>query len=241
MACRIVSPPTVCHHRPAISRERVTISSDASPPKGGRTWISTKGKDGIAVIAAHTPLSEMRKGLLTHGDLMGKNTNDGTLIVPISTEVESSPALRKRLDVRKASPEMWIEAHASGTLRKNKRLGFAWRDQYLKERVCFEFGWAFLCVPRTRVTWGTPITEGDNHSITEAGWHIDRMLTLWPFPEDYFEAKFLEIELADGKSEGVGLVLRETSAAWIPAGFLVCGIIAEYDPRQEKWLEAIPC
>lgn len=41
--------------------------------------------------------------------------------------------------------------------------------------------------------------------------------------------------------EGVGLVLRRTSASWVPAGYLVCAIVAEYDPKAKEWKEAIPC
>jgi hypothetical protein len=167
--------------------------------------------------------------------------NDGTRVVPVHDDVEKSPALRRRLTVRKMTADEWIEAHASGTLRKNKRLGFQWREQYLQERVCFEFGWPFICVPRTRVEWGTPVTEGDNHAITEAGWHIDRMLTLWPYPEDHFEAKHLTIETEAWTRRGVGLILRQTSASWVPTGYIVCAVIAEYDSAKGEWKEAIPC
>lgn len=171
---------------------------------------------------------------------MALSNKDGTTVVPVSAEVRGSPALKARLAVREMSADSWIDAHASGTLRKNKRLGFAWRDQYLRERTAFEFGWAFICVPRTRVEWGTPITEGDNSAITEAGWHIDRMLALWPYPEDYFEVKHLTIELEGKTARGIGLIVRSTSASWVPAGNIICGVIAEYDDAK-GWLEATPC
>lgn len=168
--------------------------------------------------------------------------NDGTLIVPIHPDVRASPALQRRLAVRQMSAEEWVERHASGTLRKNARLGFSWRSQYLHERTVFEYGWPFVCVPRSRVTWGAAVTEGDNHAITEAGWHMDRMLALWPYPEDEFTAKFITVTQEDGPTkEGVGLVLRRTSASWVPAGYLVCAIVAEYDPKAKEWKEAIPC
>lgn len=166
---------------------------------------------------------------------------DDTQVVPVHPDVLGSPALRRRLAVRQMTAEAWIDRHASGTLRKNARLGFAWREQYLGERAAFEFGWAFVCVPRSRVTWGTPVTEGDNHAITEAGWHIDRMLTLWPYPEDVFEVKYSYIAYETGMVEGVGLVLRQTSAAWVPQGYLICALVAEYDEKLKTWKETTPC
>ena len=145
-------------------------------------------------------------------------------------------------NIRFMTEENWIETHGSGTLRKNRRLGFAYRDQYLSERIAFEFGWAFMLSPQTRVTFGTPMTEGDNHSITEAGWHIDRMLSRWPFREDVFEVKYIIYEAdSEHKREGVGLFLSETSALFIPPGNCVFGIIAEYFPDKKIWGEAIPC
>ncbi len=162
-----------------------------------------------------------------------------TQVIPISDIVRTSPALAKRQSIREMSPEDWIERYASGTLRKNKRLGMAWHSQYLTERVAFEFGWEFELQPRSRVTFGDAFTEGDVSAITEAGWHIDRYLELCVFPEDRVECKYLQVEYADGsKTEGIGMVVRETSAAWIGRGNLVFAIVAAFDPLTQAWQAA---
>ncbi len=162
-----------------------------------------------------------------------------TQVFPVTDVVRNSPALEKRLQIREMSAESWVERYASGTLRKNKRLGMAWHNQYLVERVSFEFGWEFGLQPRSRVTFGDAFTEGDVPSITEAGWHIDRYLELSVFPEDRLECKYLQVEYADAsKIEGIGMVLRETSAAWIGKGNLVFAIVAPFDPLNQVWKEA---
>ncbi|MEE3717648.1 hypothetical protein V2H45_12985 [Tumidithrix elongata RA019] len=162
-----------------------------------------------------------------------------TQILPISDAVRTSPALEKRLSIREMSAEDWIERYASGTLRKNKRLGMAWHNQYLTERVAFEFGWEFELQPRSRVTFGDAFTEGDVPGITEAGWHIDRYLELSVFPEDRLECKYLQVEYADGsKKEGIGMVVRVTSAAWIGKGNLVFVVVAIFDPQTQAWQNA---
>lgn len=148
--------------------------------------------------------------------------------------------VRKRIAVRMMSESEFIETHASGTLRKNKRLGFTSRSQYLHERAAFEFGYAFECTARNRVTFGDPFTEGDCKPLTEAGWHIDRYLTMSIFPEDYFEPKYIIVEDSDGsRREGVGIIVRQTSAPWVPSGFLVFAIIAEFNKAKGEWLPAV--
>jgi len=133
----------------------------------------------------------------------------------------------------------WIDKHASGTLRKNKRLGFSWRKQYLEERICWEFGWYFKCIPKSRVRFGDALTEGDCKEITEAGWHMERYISRWPFIEDEFEVTSIEATLADGTIEkGIGLVVKKTSANWIPVGHLVYAIIVP--EINETYLEARP-
>lgn len=135
--------------------------------------------------------------------------------------------------------ETFIEQHASGTLRKNRRLGMVWREQYISERIAYEFGWIFQCLPRSRVTFGDAYTEGDEKAITEAGWHIERYIELSCFPEDRFETKYLTVEHKDGtKREGIGIIVRETSAAFVPSGHIVFAIVAEYDTARACWLDA---
>ena len=159
--------------------------------------------------------------------------------VPVSRDVRRSPALKRRLAVRLIDAETFIENHASGTLRKNKRIGMAWNAQYLEERVVYEFGWEFECQPRSRVTFGDAYSEQDAHAVTEAGWHIERYKELWPFPEDYFEAKYVNVEYGDGRRrEGIGIIVRQTSAPFIPKGHLVFAIVAEFDPLAKRWRDA---
>ncbi|MEZ4402988.1 MAG: hypothetical protein R3B06_23400 [Kofleriaceae bacterium] len=162
-----------------------------------------------------------------------------TQIVAVDESVKASPALARRLALRTMDAEGFIEAHASGTLRKNKRLGMVWREQYLEERVAYEFGWEFQCLPRSRVTFGDAFTEGDCHAITEAGWHIERYLELSVFPEDRFETKYLNVEYKDGTvREGIGIITRQTSAAWVPGGHIVFAIVAVFDPVGKAWRDA---
>lgn len=159
--------------------------------------------------------------------------------VPLDEHVSGCAALAKRVKLRLMSADEFVEGHASGTLRKNKRLGMVWREQYLEERVAWEFGWCFQCLPRSRVTFGDAYTEGDNHSITEAGWHIERYIELSTFPEDRFETKYITVEHKDGtKVEGIGMIVRETSAAFVPAGHIVFAIVAEFDVVKADWREA---
>src|SRR5262249_36811643 len=133
--------------------------------------------------------------------------------------------------------------HASGTLRKNKALGMVWRSQYLEERTAYEFGWGFECLPRSRVTFGDAFTEGDCKPITEAGWFCERYMSLAQFPGDRCEVKYIVVDYGDGRQrEGVGLIVRETSASFVPDGHLVFAVVAAFDPVKKRWRGAQnPC
>lgn len=147
-------------------------------------------------------------------------------------------ALEKRTAIRTMSEPDWIERHASGTLRKNKRIGFAYRTQYLDERVAYEFGYGFQILPRSQITFGDPISEGNCSAITEAGWHIERFIETNIFG-DFAEAKYINASFRDKVEEGVGIIIRETSAPWIPSGHIIFSIIAEFDPLKKVWINAI--
>ena len=152
-----------------------------------------------------------------------------TKVVPLDAHLAACEPLKRRVALRMMSADEFIEGHASGTLRKNRRIGMAWRDQYLEELVAYEFGWRFECLPRSRVTFGDAHTEGDSKAVTEAGWHIERYLELSTFPEDRFEAKYIQVEDKDGrKREGIGIIVRETSASFVPGGHLVFAIVAVF-------------
>lgn len=137
------------------------------------------------------------------------------------------------------SSEKWIELHASGTLRKNKKIGFSWKNQYLNERIAYEFGWEFEILPASRVTFNDPFSEEDSKSITEAGWHCERYIIRNPFPEDVFECKYIIIEYPNEKRrEGIGLICKQTSAKFVKNGFLVFAIISEFNKEHNSYKRA---
>ena len=151
---------------------------------------------------------------------------------------ELPAAIQKRIKMRTMSAESWIENHGSGTLRKNKKIGFAWQKQYNAERIAYEFGYIFEICPKTRVLFNDPITECDCKAITEAGWFIERYLELSVFPEDYFETKYIIVEEPDGtRREGIGIIVRETSFQVAPGNFIFA-IVAEYDHKTKDYMKA---
>lgn len=170
---------------------------------------------------------------------MNDTTNLETKIVPLHDDIKACKALEQLVKLRTMSADDFIEHHASGTLRKNKRIGMAWHNQYLIERVAYEFGYGFECQPATRVLVGKAITEGDCHPVTEAGWHIERYQNTRPFPEDIVVPRYIHVTPAEGKPyEGLGMVLAQTSAPWIPKCHMVYAIIAEYDTIARTWKPA---
>lgn len=163
-----------------------------------------------------------------------------TMVVNMDPAIAECKPLAKRVAIRTITADEFVEQHASGTLRKNKKLGMTWRAQYLHERAAYEFGYGFDILPRSRVIFGDAYTEGDCKPLTEAGWHSERYLEMSIFPEDYFEVKYLHAETNDQKRrEGVGIIVRQTSAKWVPAGHLIFAIIAEFDPAKGLFLPAV--
>lgn len=143
-----------------------------------------------------------------------------------------------RIRLRMMSAEEWIEEHASGTLRKNKRIGMAWKKQYWHERVCYEFGYTFEMLPRTRVVYNDANTEEDCSAITEAGWFIERYKNLSIFFEDIFEVKYLIIEEQDGtRREGIGIIVKQTSFN-LPEGNIIFAIVTEFDLVKKEFKDA---
>ncbi len=148
--------------------------------------------------------------------------------------------IKNLVRLRTQSADEFINEHASGTLRKNKKLGFTWRSQYLEERVAYEYGWEFEIQPRSRVLIGIPFTEGDESAVTEAGWHAERYIERTIFPEDIFVVRYINVEYSWGeKKEGIGLVCKQTSAHWIPGGHTIFAFISEFDPNKGEWKEAV--
>lgn len=147
------------------------------------------------------------------------------------------------VEARLMSRQDFVAEYGSGTLRKNESVGMDVTGQYLHERTAFEFGWPFESIDETRVTWGQPISMPDCAPMTETGWHIKRYMSKSAFPGDQFETKYIIVEYPDGKrKEGLGLVVRKTSAQFVPARHMVFAIITEWDVHAEVYKEAInPC
>lgn len=162
-----------------------------------------------------------------------------TVVVELNKDFKDISLTNKRIKLRLMSEEDWINTHASGTLRKNKNIGMSYKSQYFEERIAYEFGWEFESQPISRVLWGVAFTEGDSSSVTEAGWHIERYINTNFFPEDKIECKYINVEYANGeKKEGIGMIVRETSASWIPKGNMVFCIVAEFDATKQEWKHA---
>lgn len=163
-----------------------------------------------------------------------------TKLIEMSEREETMPAGQIRL----LGEADWISNHASGSLQKAKKLGFSYRSLYLEERVAHDFGWTFKVIPKSRITFGDALMEGDNPSLTETCWFALRIMNRNHFPDtDYYELKYIKTYHTDLKGEegeeGIGLILRQSSAMWLPKGHLVYSIIAEWDG---KWKGASnPC
>ena len=162
----------------------------------------------------------------------------------METEVAKQPnpdnLCLRMLELRRMSEDDFIEKHASGTLRKSKRIGMVYRSLYLKERTAYEFGYNFEILPRSLVTFGDPITEGDCHPLTEAGWHIERYLFLNGGKDEYYECKYIHVDYPDGsKKQGLGIIVRRTTAQYVPTGHIVFAIVTEFDPIKGDWKEAV--
>ena len=157
-----------------------------------------------------------------------------------TVKVKPSKAMEKskRWKIRSMTADQFIDNHASGTLRKNRRIGMTWKQHYLHERVAFEFGYGFEILPASRIIFGDARSEGDCAAITEAGWFCERHMALSVFPEDHYEVKYIEIETDGHRREGIGMVLRATSAPWIPDGNVVFAIVTEYDPFTHDFKKA---
>lgn len=163
-----------------------------------------------------------------------------TRVVALSKRIASSAVLSNLVRIRTMNMDDFVEEHASGTLRKAKRIQMKCRAQYLHERAAYEFGYAFECLPATRITVGEPQTEGDCKPLTEVGWHCERYLARNVFPEDKFQVAYITVEEDGGKRrEGIGLVVTQTSAQWVPHGHTVFAIIAEVDLKTHTYLPAV--
>ncbi len=164
---------------------------------------------------------------------------DETRIVPLSPEVLASPALAGRIALRKMPFREWIREHGSSTLRKGERNGAGIKKLLSHERVAHEFGWTFEVEFATRLLYGRLLDEGDCPPITETFWFVDRMRVMNVFPEDVYEAKYIHIDVGKPTArQGAGIILRQTSAPWVPRGHLVFALIASFNPATGDFEDA---
>lgn len=153
------------------------------------------------------------------------------------------PSIKQQALMRDCKLTDWLKIpqladRLSGTLKKNSRF-MKHTDQLRQEALCQTLGWTWESHQSSYVTFNDAITEGDCHSITEAGWHADRWFANIAFEDDYYEFKYIIIDAPDGKRrEGVGLICRKTNIQWIQPGSIVLCMLAEYDAKNNKWFEA---
>ena len=151
---------------------------------------------------------------------------------------ESSQKLPKRiLDVRTMSNDEFIDIHGSGTLRDNKTLGFAWKMQSLSERCAYTFGYGFAGYKSHNVVFNDSISECDEKAYTYAGRWFKAYLTKNLFEEDHFQIKYVSIRDDAGKTvcEGIGIVVSQTSATFVPPNTIIVAMICEYHPAKAAW------
>lgn len=143
----------------------------------------------------------------------------------LSSDLQPSHPRRAFRDLSQAD---FIQSFGSGTLRKSHRLGFDVHEAYLRERTQMEWGQGFEIIPRSRVTY-SDLKLIASSSLTELGWHAERMIELRPFESDIFVCKQLDIEYANGHCKhGAGILLTHTSAPWIPKGFMIFSMVCEF-------------
>lgn len=164
----------------------------------------------------------------------------------IIVKQKETPTLINRILMRETPLDKWLTTpelndRLSGTLKKNARIGFKYREQLKHEAIAQTLGWGFEAIPTTYVTFNDAMTEGDCHSLTEVGWHVDRLLYLNPFIEDEYELQYIIVQDVHGNIErqGVGLILKQTSISWIPKGNIVFALLTEYDSVKKTWTECV--
>ena len=162
-----------------------------------------------------------------------------TIRVPLSEESSRLPS--RIVNNRLMKNGEWIDLHGSGTLRDNKELNFVWSIQCLSERVAYTFGYGFGAFKSHLVTFNDSISECDQSAYTLSGRWMKRYLATNLFPEDYFELKYVIIknEVGQREWEGIGIIVRETSATFIPDGFMVVARVCQYLPQEHRWAAAV--
>lgn len=169
-----------------------------------------------------------------------------TKIVKLSLKNGLSQGIDNQLLMRSSKIEDWLSNDSlnlrlSGTLRKNALLGFKYKSQLYQEALCQTLGWGFEMEYSSYITTGVPITEGDEKSLTELGWFVDRLLFIKIFDEDVYELRYINVQDEEGViiKQGIGIIVKETSVQWIPKNHIVFSIVSEFDMYTKKWKEAL--
>ena len=173
-----------------------------------------------------------------------------TKIVPIDKDILSIsskiPGIQLQVMMRETPLTKWLTTdqlsdRLSGTLKKNARIGFKHFSQLEHEAICQTLGWGFEIIPTTYLTFNDAVTEGDCHSLTEVGWHFDRLLSVHIFPEDIFELRYINIQDQEGiiVRQGVGIIVKKTSVQWVKNGSMCFALLTEYDSKTKEWTECV--
>lgn len=138
---------------------------------------------------------------------------------------------------RTCSNSEFVEWHGSGTLRDNKALGFVWSIQCIAERVAYTFGYGFAPFKAHTVVFNDSISECDEAAYTLAGRWFKAYQAKKLFDEDYFEIKYVIVTDDTGCRtwEGIGIIVRETSASYIPDNTLIMARVCRFDSTSQTW------
>jgi len=176
------------------------------------------------------------------GGAIVQASNEGVAMWASWPALISGPFGRYNAAVREAlvatSPCHWIEALGSGSLRRAKEEGMAWRDLYLHERAALEFGWGFAPVGASRVTRGKALAEGDSPATTETCWWARalRWRAKRAGREDTFEV--IHATLADGDggtTSGLAIICTPSPRpGWLPADRALVALTVMPDGRTEN-------
>ena len=153
---------------------------------------------------------------------------------------KNSMKLNERiLSIRTMSNDEFINKHGSGTLRDNKELGFVHSIQCLSERLAYTFGYGFEAFKPDKVLFNKSISECDESAYTIAGRWFKAYNAKKIFEEDHFEIKYVAIKDSQGSIEweGIGIIVRETSANFIPNNIFVIAKVVVY--KNGQWQKPV--
>jgi hypothetical protein len=158
-----------------------------------------------------------------------------TVIIPLSEQSQQLP--QRIIEKRTMSNTDFIKNHGSGTLKDNKDYGFIWSIQCLSERLAYTFGYGFTAQKSHLVVFNDSISECDETAYTMSGRWFKAYQSKKLFNEDYFEIKYVSIKNEDGSKnwEGIGVIVRETSATFIPDNIIVVAKVCQFNHHTQQW------